>query len=106
MKMMLFSLLALPAVLALCINQNAATTPGLHDRAAAATSVSGKATWYYDDLARGTCSFSTLTLPAGVYGAAFSGPAWDHAARCGACVRVTNAQGKSIIAMVCRCGQI
>jgi hypothetical protein len=47
----------------------------------------------------GTCSFSTYTLPAGLYGTAFSGQAWNNAANCGGCVKVSHA-GKSVTAMV------
>ncbi|KAJ9142916.1 Rare lipoprotein A [Pleurostoma richardsiae] len=62
--------------------------------------VSGESTFYGGNLAGGMCSFSTYTLPAGLYGTAFSGSAWDSAANCGACVKVTGPNGNSITAMI------
>lgn len=61
--------------------------------------VSGKSTWYGGNVQGGTCSFSTYTLPAGLYSTAFSGQVWNKAANCGGCVKVTHA-GKTITAMV------
>ncbi|KAI1127933.1 carbohydrate-binding module family 63 protein [Nemania abortiva] len=61
--------------------------------------VAGRSTFYGGNLNGGACSFTTYTLPSGIFGTAFSGAAWDSAAHCGACLRV-NANGKSIIAMV------
>ncbi|KAI1323326.1 carbohydrate-binding module family 63 protein [Xylariaceae sp. FL0255] len=61
--------------------------------------ITGTSTFYGGNLSGGTCSFSTYTLPAGIFGTAFSGSAWDSAAECGACLEVT-ANGKSILVMV------
>ena len=47
----------------------------------------------------GACSFSTYTLPSGIYGTALSDSNWDNSGNCGACITVT-AGGKSITAMV------
>ncbi|KAI0400554.1 carbohydrate-binding module family 63 protein [Xylaria palmicola] len=66
---------------------------------AGSTAVTGTSTFYGGNLNGGTCSFTTYKLPSGIYGTAFSGSAWDSAAQCGSCLRVT-ANGKSIIAMV------
>jgi hypothetical protein len=63
-------------------------------------SVTGEATFYGGNLAGGTCSFTTYTLPANIFGTAFSGSAWDAAAHCGECVKVTGPNGNSITAMV------
>ncbi|KAI0456605.1 RlpA-like double-psi beta-barrel-protein domain-containing protein-containing protein [Xylaria acuta] len=63
------------------------------------TAVTGISTFYGGNLNGGTCSFSTYTLPSGIYGTAFSGSEWHSAAHCGACMEVT-ANGKSIIAMI------
>ena len=62
---------------------------------------SGQATFYTGNVAGGTCSFSTYTLPAGLYGTALSSSNWDNAANCGACVSVTGPGGNSVTAMVC-----
>lgn len=66
---------------------------------ATSDAITGTSTFYGGNLNGGTCSFSTYTLPSGIYGTAFSGSAWHSAQHCGACVEVT-ANGKSIIAMV------
>ncbi|EPS34622.1 hypothetical protein PDE_09586 [Penicillium oxalicum 114-2] len=63
-------------------------------------SSSGKATFYGGNLSGGTCSFTGYTLPAGLFGTAFSGAKWDKAAECGACVAVTGPNGKTIKAMI------
>lgn len=63
--------------------------------------VSGKSTFYGGNLSGGTCSFTTLSkIPSGLYGTAFSGSAWDNAAECGACLKVTGPNGNSITVMV------
>ena len=62
--------------------------------------VTGQSTFYGGNLSGGMCSFTTYTLPSGLFGTAFSGPAWNNAANCGACVRVTGPNGNSITAMV------
>lgn len=59
----------------------------------------GTSTFYGGNLHGGTCSFSTYTLPSGIYGTAFSGAAWNSAANCGACLEVT-ANGKKVKVMV------
>lgn len=61
--------------------------------------VSGQSTFYGGNVEGGTCSFSTYSLPSGLYGTAFSGQAWDNAANCGGCVEVTHG-GKTVTAMV------
>lgn len=61
--------------------------------------VSGRSTFYGGNVQGGTCSFSTYTLPSGLYGTAFSGQAWNNAANCGGCVEVTH-KGKTITAMI------
>lgn len=63
-------------------------------------SISGEATFYGGNVAGGTCSYSGYTLPSGLLGTAFSGAAWDNAAKCGACVAVTGPKGNTIKAMV------
>lgn len=62
--------------------------------------VTGKSTHYGGNLSGGTCSFTTYTLPPGVFGTAFSGSAWDSSSACGACVEVTGPKGNKIKAMV------
>jgi len=64
------------------------------------STLSGQATYYGGNVAGGTCSFSTYTLPASIYGTALSDSNWDDAENCGACVRVTGPDGNSITAMV------
>ncbi|KAL9113413.1 MAG: hypothetical protein Q9227_002454 [Pyrenula ochraceoflavens] len=61
---------------------------------------SGQATFYGGNVAGGKCSFSTYTLPSGIYGTALSDANWDDAANCGACVSVTGPSGNSITAMI------
>ncbi|KAI0485220.1 RlpA-like double-psi beta-barrel-protein domain-containing protein-containing protein [Xylariaceae sp. FL0804] len=63
------------------------------------SAINGTSTFYGGNLQGGMCSFSTYTLPSGIYGTAFSGSSWDSAAHCGACMEVT-ANGKTITAMV------
>ncbi|ROW00731.1 hypothetical protein VMCG_06540 [Cytospora schulzeri] len=63
--------------------------------------VSGKSTFYGGNLSGGMCSFTTMSsIPSGLYGTAFSGSAWDSAAECGACLKVTGPNGNSITVMV------
>lgn len=64
------------------------------------TVVVGESSHYGGNLAGGTCSFNTLTLPAGMFGTAFSGQAWESSGVCGACVEVTGPNGNTIKAMV------
>jgi len=61
---------------------------------------SGKATFYGGNLHGGACSFSTYTLPAGMFGTALSDSNWADAQNCGACISVTGPGGNSISAMV------
>jgi len=91
---------ALP-FLALFSSAFAAAIPEKSDNESylARRAVSGKSTFYGGNVQGGTCSFSTYTLPAGLYGTAFSGQAWNNAANCGGCVKVTHG-GKTITAMV------
>jgi hypothetical protein len=63
-------------------------------------SLSGQATFYGGNLAGGACSFSTYTLPSGVFGTALSDSNWDTSGNCGACVSVTGPSGDVITAMV------
>ncbi|KAG4443894.1 hypothetical protein IFR05_000660 [Cadophora sp. M221] len=62
--------------------------------------LSGEATFYGGNVAGGMCSFSTYTLPAGVFGTALSDSNWDNAANCGTCVAVTGPNGNTITALV------
>lgn len=63
-------------------------------------SLSGEATFYGGNVAGGACSFSTYTLPSGIFGTALSDSNWDDAANCGACVAVTGPSGNTITAMI------
>ncbi|KAH8667386.1 RlpA-like double-psi beta-barrel-protein domain-containing protein-containing protein [Tricladium varicosporioides] len=62
--------------------------------------LSGEATYYGGNVAGGTCSFSTYTLPSGIYGTALSDANWANSGNCGACVSVTGPSGNSITAMI------
>jgi hypothetical protein len=62
--------------------------------------LSGEATVYGGNVAGGTCSFSTYTLPAGIFGTALTDSSWDNSANCGRCVSVTGPAGNKITAMV------
>ena len=62
---------------------------------------SGEATFYGGNTAGGMCSFSTYTIPSGLYGTALSDSNWDNSGNCGGCVAVTGPDGTKIIAMVC-----
>lgn len=68
--------------------------------------VVGESTHYGGNLSGGTCSFTTLTLPAGMFGTAFSGQAWEESGVCGACLEVTGPNGNTIKAMVCSQSQL
>lgn len=61
---------------------------------------SGQATYYGGNISGGTCSFSTYSLPSGIFGTALSDSNWDHAGNCGACIEVTGPSGNSIKAMI------
>ncbi|OCK95236.1 carbohydrate-binding module family 63 protein [Cenococcum geophilum 1.58] len=61
---------------------------------------SGQATYYGGNISGGTCSFSTYSLPSGIFGTALSDSNWDNAGNCGACIQVTGPSGNSIKAMV------
>ncbi|KAF6844762.1 extracellular cellulase allergen asp f7 [Colletotrichum musicola] len=63
----------------------------------------GKSTFYGGNTSGGMCSFSTYTIPSGLYGTAFSGQAWDSAANCGACVKVTGPNGVITAMIVDQC---
>lgn len=60
-------------------------------------SLSGEATFYGGNTAGGACSFSTYTIPSGLYGTATAN--WDNSADCGGCVAVTYS-GKTVTAMI------
>ncbi|KAK1085327.1 hypothetical protein LTR33_002171 [Friedmanniomyces endolithicus] len=92
----LFSLLTL-AVSATLAAPTAPTS--LDQRAVARRSLSGQATFYGGNVHGGTCSFSTYTLPSGLYGTALSDSNWDDAGNCGGCVAVTYG-GKTVTAMI------
>ncbi|KAM0286929.1 hypothetical protein ACHAQH_000613 [Verticillium albo-atrum] len=62
--------------------------------------VKGKSTFYGGNVSGGTCSFTGYTIPAGLYGTAFSGQVWNSAANCGGCVKVTGPNGNSVTAMI------
>lgn len=64
-------------------------------------SLAGEATYYGGNVQGGACSFSTYTLPDGIYGTALSDSNWDNAGNCGVCVEVTGPSGNSVTAMVC-----
>ncbi|KAJ0388469.1 hypothetical protein COL922a_000273 [Colletotrichum nupharicola] len=68
-----------------------------------AESTSGESTFYGGNTSGGMCSFSTYTIPSGLYGTAFSGSAWDSAAKCGACVKVTGPNGVITAMIVDQC---
>ena len=57
------------------------------------------ATYYGGNVQGGTCSFSTYTLPKGLYGTALSDSNWANSANCGGCVAVSYG-GKTVTAMV------
>ena len=84
------------ATTALC-----AITPAmsLDSRDVARRSLSGQATFYGGNVKGGACSFSTYTVPSGLYGTAISDSNWDNAGNCGGCVAVTYG-GKTITAMI------
>lgn len=89
------------ALFALVASTYAAVTPGMtiDERSLAKRSLSGEATYYGGNVQGGTCSFSTYSLPSGLYGTALSDSNWDNSGNCGGCVKVHHG-GKSITAMV------
>ena len=74
--------------------------PQISSRQTLGSPVAGEATFYGGNLNGGTCSFSNYQLPAGMYGTAFSGSAWNNAAECGACLDVTGPNGNTLRVMV------
>lgn len=65
---------------------------------AGAASLAGEATFYGGNVAGGHCSFTTYTIPSGIFGTALAN--WDDSSHCGACVAVTGPSGNVIKAMV------
>lgn len=61
---------------------------------------SGQATFYGGNTQGGMCSFSTYTIPSGIYGTAMSSRNWDGSETCGGCIEVTGPNGKKITVMV------
>ncbi|KAI0016419.1 RlpA-like double-psi beta-barrel-protein domain-containing protein-containing protein [Xylariomycetidae sp. FL0641] len=61
--------------------------------------ITGTSTFYGGNLHGGMCSFANYDLPSGIYGTAYSGSSWNHAAKCGTCLEVS-ANGRSITVMV------
>ena len=61
---------------------------------------SGEATFYGGNTQGGMCSFSTYTIPSGIYGTALSDSNWDGSEACGGCVEVTGPNGNKVTAMV------
>lgn len=70
--------------------------------ASSAAALSGEATFYGGNTKGGMCSFSSYTIPSGIYGTALSDSNWDDSEACGGCVKVTGPNGNSITAMVSR----
>lgn len=63
----------------------------------------GQATFYGGNVQGGACSFSTFTLPPGIFSTALAGPNWNTSGNCGGCVAVQgpkNTNADPIIAMV------
>lgn len=83
------------AILATIVTLSPATASVLNGRA-----INGQASYYGGNVAGGTCSFSTYTLPAGIMGTALGGADWDNSAKCGACVSVKGPNGNAVTAMV------
>lgn len=71
--------------------------------ALSSTAVTGSSTFYGGNTSGGTCSFTSYTIPSGLYGTAFSGSAWDSAAECGACLQVTGPLGTIKVMVVDEC---
>lgn len=65
-----------------------------------AASNSGEATFYGGNTAGGMCSYSTYTIPSGIYGTALSDSNWEGSEACGGCVEVTGPNGNKVTAMV------
>ncbi|KAF2205791.1 barwin-like endoglucanase [Delitschia confertaspora ATCC 74209] len=60
----------------------------------------GEATFYGGNVSGGMCSFSTYSIPSGLFGTALSDFNWNSAGNCGACVSVTGPNGNSVKAMI------
>lgn len=65
-----------------------------------AAALSGQATFYGGNVQGGMCSFSTYTLPSGIYGTALSDSNWAGSEACGGCISIKGPSGNSITAMV------
>lgn len=94
----MYSLLTITALFSAAL---AAVVPpmSIDERSVVRGALSGEATYYGGNVHGGTCSFSTYSLPSGLYGTALSDSNWDTAGNCGGCVKV-NHGGKSITAMI------
>ncbi|KAL2065209.1 hypothetical protein VTL71DRAFT_2878 [Oculimacula yallundae] len=66
-----------------------------HGAAVDKRALTGEATYYGGNTSGGTCSFSTYTIPAGIFGTALSDSNWEASANCGTCVSVTGPKGAS-----------
>lgn len=95
----MLSLLTLTALLSTALLAFAAPSTTPNARALSRRALSGEATYYGGNMHGGTCSFSTYSLPRGLYGTALSSSNWDNAGNCGGCVSVSHA-GKSLTAMI------
>lgn len=89
-------------MLALTLLTSAALMGAAQSNSLTTRANTGEATFYGGNVQGGMCSFSTYSLPEGVYGTALSDSNWDNSANCGGCVQVTGPSGNSITAMVSR----
>lgn len=62
----------------------AAVTPGItiDERSVARRSLRGEATFYGGNVHGGMCSFSTYSIPNGLYGVALSSSNWNNGGNC------------------------
>lgn len=95
----MLSLLTFTTLLSTAFAAVAAPLTSPDERSLARRALSGEATYYGGNVHGGTCSFSTFSLPKGLYGTALSDSNWDNSGNCGGCVQVSHG-GKSITAMI------
>lgn len=92
---------SIAAIAGLATTVLGAITPAmsLDSRDVVRRSLNGEATFYGGNTQGGACSFSTYTIPSGLYGTALSSSNWDNSGNCGGCVAVTYG-GKTVKAMI------
>ena len=66
----------------------------------ASAATAGQSSFYGGNIDGGNCLLTGYSLPANIYGTAYSGAAWNSAGMCGGCLNVVGPNGNTIRVMV------